>query len=127
MSANEPPDPIMLAISENLQSDQLESYLNRGRQLKHTPTEELERRWAELMREWVKNYTGFDHRERIDIQSELELRGTEPPFHLVEDVVCSLEQQRQQVANELQNLDPDRKAAIEELFRNEIAHLRKKH
>jgi hypothetical protein len=81
----------MLALVQNRELDELENYISRGRQLKHTPTEELERRWAELMREWVKNYTGFDHRERTDVQAELELRGIELPMHLVEEIMPSLD------------------------------------
>src|SRR5271163_4805281 len=112
---------------QNQELDDLESYLSRGRQLADAPTEELESRWTAQMREWVKNFTGFDHRERDDIQAELQLRGIEPPIRLVEDVMRSLRQLGQKAADDVKNFDPDRGTAIEECLRNKIARLRKKH
>jgi hypothetical protein len=74
MWMNESYDPTILAMLRNQEFDELENYVSRGRQLAHTPTEELESRWTAQMREWAKNFknfTGFDHRERHDIQAEL--------------------------------------------------------
>jgi hypothetical protein len=124
---NEPPDPTFLAMLRNQQFDDLENYVGRGRQLAGTPAKELERRWTALMRGWLENFTGFDHRERNDIQAELELRGIELPTRLVEDVMRSLGQLARKAADEIENFDLDRRAAIDEWLRNEVARLRPHH
>ena len=54
-----------------------------------------------LMREWTKDLTGFDYRERYDVQAELQLRGIEPPFRLIEDVMSFLGQRVKEMFNEL--------------------------
>jgi len=120
---NEPPDPTILAMVQNREFDEFESYVKRGRQLSHMSTEELECRWTAVIRAWLEDFTGFDHRERNDIQAELKSRGIELPHHLVEDVMPSLEQQFHKAGDEIKNFDLDRRMAIEEWLRSEVARL----
>ncbi len=122
-SNTDAPDPTMLAYLRSRQMDSLGDYLNRGRALKHASSEKLKARWAELMREWVKNFDGMDHREREDIEAELKMRDVELPMELVDDVVPVLRQLAMKTAEEVREADPNRKAEIEKQLRSEIANL----
>jgi hypothetical protein len=88
------PNPYFVAYIQIKRQNELASYLRRGRQRAQTPTETLEGRWVALMRQWGgawgKGNWDFDHRERDDVEAELELRGIELPGHLVRDVHTSL-------------------------------------
>jgi hypothetical protein len=51
-------DPF-LAMLRSIQLGERADYLSRGRRLRNLTTEELERRWIELMREWSNDFGGF--------------------------------------------------------------------
>jgi hypothetical protein len=79
---------IVLAYLENIRLQATADYVRRGRQLVDADTEELKQGWISEFRRWVGSLgTGdkIDQRPREDIESELQLRKTEPPFDLVQD------------------------------------------
>jgi hypothetical protein len=108
-------DPV-LTMLRSIQLEEVRDYLNRGRQLVDLATEELERCWINLMREWAKDFTGFVHtrryREQLDIQSEFQLRGREYPAHLIEDVFEVLQTRARETSAEVAR-DPERTAVAE--------------
>jgi hypothetical protein len=69
----------------NQQLQRLQDYLKRGRPFASAPLEELRPRSVALMRQWSKSIRGFDHRERDDIEAEMQLRKVEPPLDLVKE------------------------------------------
>jgi hypothetical protein len=79
---------IVLAYLENIQLEATLDYVQRGRSLAQVDIDELKRRWVVEFKGWVANLeTGnkLDPRPREDIESEMKVRGTEPPWDLVSD------------------------------------------
>jgi hypothetical protein len=77
---------LVLAYLQNQRIEALEAYLKRGRQLADIDDQELNRRWIVAFKTWAAEVAaGFQsgHRERLDLDSELMLRGKEPPFESV--------------------------------------------
>jgi hypothetical protein len=103
----------------NQRLEWLEDYLRRGRPLASTPLEELCPRWVTLMRSWMESIRGFDHRERQDIEAEMQLRKVDPPFDLVKDVLETLRRKSKEHMDELLQ-DPARFARLEEKLAEEI-------
>jgi hypothetical protein len=99
---------------------QLASYLQRGRQHAGAPTETLEDRWIVLMRQWLDAWSNdrweYDHRERDDVEAELELRGVELPGELIPDVYSSFGELAQKglMFAELRAMDPEVRERVDE-------------
>jgi hypothetical protein len=85
-------DREMLAYLENLRLEATADYVRRGRLLAALDDEELCRRWVDLFKLWVATDfdAGHDHRAREDVESELQLRGKEPPFDRVPDEMAAM-------------------------------------
>ena len=61
----------------------VQDYVNRGRQLEHTPEETLAEDWVSLMRAWAAAPESGQDPRRRDIEAEYSLRGVQPPYELV--------------------------------------------
>jgi hypothetical protein len=85
-------DPEMLAYLENLRLEATADYVRRGRLLAALDEQELRRRWVDLFKLWVASDfdAGHDHQAREDVESELQLRGGEPPFDRVPDEMAAM-------------------------------------
>ncbi len=107
-------DPdVVEAWLANQALERLQDYLKRGRSLAAAQLETLNSRWVYLMRSWAEDVRGkADHREREDIEAELQLRKVEPPFDLVKGAMATLRQKSKQAMAELQR-DPERLAREE--------------
>jgi hypothetical protein len=84
-------DPEMMAYLDSLRLEATARYVRRGRLLAELGDEELRQRWVRLFKLWLADYPEHDHREREDVESELQLRGLLPPFDRVPDdlaVMC---------------------------------------
>ena len=111
-------------LLENQTLERLQSYLNRDRRLAATSLEVLNARWIHLMEAWAEtaNSRGrTDHREREDIEAELQLRKAQPPFHHVKEVFEQLQRASEQAYQEitgqsdrLAHADSEIEAAIEQ-------------
>lgn len=115
-------DDLMLAWLANKKFEELESYLNRGRQLANTPLEELRTRWIAEMRAWAKVFRGFDHSAHEDIEAEMKLREVEPPFDLVRQELNAVRGAAKKAGAELLN-DPERRDAVDRDITAEIRQL----
>ena len=49
--------------------------------------EELRSRWVALMEKWAETLQRVDHREREDIEAEMQMRKVSPPFDLAKDAI----------------------------------------
>jgi hypothetical protein len=67
----------------------------------------------------MESIRGFDHRERQDIEAEMQLRKVDPPFDLVKDVLETLRRKSKEHMDELLQ-DPARFARLEEKLAEEI-------
>jgi hypothetical protein len=74
----------------NQQLERLEEYLKRGRPLASAPIEELNARWVTLTENWANSPRGVDHREREDIEAEMQVRKVTPPVELAKDAIQTL-------------------------------------
>jgi hypothetical protein len=115
-------DPdIVEAWLANQALERLQDYLKRGRSLAATPLGTLNGRWVYLMRTWGEDVRGkADHREREDIEAELQLRKVKPPFDLVKDAMAVLRQKSKEAMAELER-DPERLAREERDLAEKIA------
>jgi HAMP domain-containing protein len=75
-------DLINAYIAES-QMERLRGYLERGRKLADLPTEALNAAWVDLYRATRGRERASRENELQDLSSEFELRGIEPPMHLV--------------------------------------------
>ena len=74
----------MLAFFENKRMDATADYLRRGRHLAEVDIDELNARWIACFKDYAANFgTGHNHRPREDIESEMQVRGLQPPFESV--------------------------------------------
>jgi hypothetical protein len=116
-----PSQDIVEAFLANQQLERLQYYLQRGRPLSRVPLATLNAHWIGLMRAWVQNFTPrMDHREREDIEAELQLRKLEPPFDQAREVMDQLKQKSREQTDRLL-ADPLRLARTEISLREEIA------
>jgi hypothetical protein len=85
-------DPEMQAYLQSLRLEATADYVRRGRLLAEIDDEELRGRWVGLFRSWVMTDfgAGHDHRQREDVESELQLRGKDPPFDRVPDEMAAM-------------------------------------
>jgi hypothetical protein len=85
-------DQEMRAYLESLRLEATADYVRRGRLLAALDDKELCLRWADLFRGWVAADfgAGYDHKEREDVESELQLRGKDPPFDRVPGEMAAL-------------------------------------
>jgi hypothetical protein len=71
--------------------EQMADYIGRGRRLAAKDFAELRRHWMTLMRLWgAKTASAEDHKLREDIQAEMRIRGFQPPYNAVKDVLVQL-------------------------------------
>ena len=84
----EPPD-----IKAAIQIKQIEQYLARGRQLQHTPVEQLGERWTVAFKMWVRDRTLRSPRDHQDADAELRLRGVEPPRDTIKEEIAALQKE----------------------------------
>jgi hypothetical protein len=77
---------LVLAYLQNQRIEALEAYLKRGRQYADIDDQELNRRWIAAFKIWAAAAAAgvqSGHRERLDLDSEIALRGREAPFESV--------------------------------------------
>jgi hypothetical protein len=106
----------MLAYLENLKLEATAEYMRRGRHLANVDMEELSGWWVAAFKWWVPNIsTGstFDHQPRIDIESEMRVRGIEPPWALVSDEFKAMQKASRDFTDQLAR-DPARLAQKEQ-------------
>jgi hypothetical protein len=107
-------DPEMLAYLESLRLEATARYVRRGRLLAGLDDEELRRRWVRLFKLWIADYgSGHDHRERDDIESELQLRGLVPPYDRVPDELAVMREKWRAYRDELLK-DPEQVKQMEQ-------------
>jgi hypothetical protein len=112
--------PEMLAYVESLRFEAMAKYVQGGRILVRQEDEQLRRRWVDLFREWVSNFQfGHDHREREDVESELQLRGLLPPFDRVTEELAAM---RKKSGAHIEALlrDPERALRMEQRLNAEL-------
>jgi hypothetical protein len=110
---------IVDAYLANQQLEQLQDYLHRGRTLSEKSVEILNERWLELTSDWARDFgSKTDHREREDIQSELQLRKLEPPFDQAAEIIEEIRRK----SREHDRSDPERLARVEKSLNEAIAN-----
>jgi hypothetical protein len=91
-------------------------YLKRGRPLAAVDTDGLKGQWVAAFREWVQDTeVPRNHRERFDIEVELNLRGEDLPAALVVEENRMLEEKIQQKIQQVAK-DPALKAELDRIF-----------
>jgi hypothetical protein len=96
-------------------------YLRRGRLLATVDTDALKGRWVASYREWIQDpMAPHDHRGRLDIEAELDLRGEEIPAELVLDDTRKLEAAIQERLQQVER-DPALKAELDRKFQRDYA------
>lgn len=76
---------------ENELFEQTKDYLTRGRRFETMPDHDLNERWANSFRQFVRRRVGHHLRELADAGAELRLRGAGFPTHLVPSEVEQLQ------------------------------------
>src|ERR1700683_212794 len=104
----------------NQRLEQLEGYIKRGRSLANISVGELRARWMAAIRAWASSLSEFDHEEREDIEAEMKLRKTEPPYDLVREQLNAIRIAAKNVGAEILN-DPERRDAIDRHLTAEIS------
>ena len=86
MDEADPENELVLAYIQNQQLEAVEDYVRRGRQFAGIDDQELDQRWIAAFKIWVAAAVAGvqnDHRERLDLDSEIVLRGREAPHRSV--------------------------------------------
>jgi hypothetical protein len=76
---------------ENEVVERLEEYLGRGRRLQPLWNVDLIDGWVSIMNHWADGSTDFSDQNLDDYESEMILRGIEPPFDRVEERLAAAE------------------------------------
>lgn len=71
-------------LAENQMQD-VRNYVSRGRSFESASIDQLNSEWVALMRDWAADPRQSKNPRRTDIESEMTLRGLEPPYKLVKD------------------------------------------
>ena len=79
------------ATLENEAVERLEEYLGRGRRLQPLWNVDLIDGWVSIMNHWADGSTDFSDQNLDDYESEMILRGIEPPFDRVEERLAAAE------------------------------------
>ena len=65
-----------------------QSYVERGRQFEKATAEDLQTLFVQAFRDWRANLWGDGRRSRVaDVSAEYTLRGVDPPYALVDDLL----------------------------------------
>jgi hypothetical protein len=87
-------------------------YLRRGRPFAEVPTAHLMLRWLETVVAWADHYDSVRLRAQAsDLQTELELRRSDPPWRLVESALRVIDARTRQAIEALPKDAKDRIAA----------------
>jgi hypothetical protein len=87
-------------------------YLRRGRQFAEVPTAHLKVRWLETVVAWADHYDCERLRAQAsDIQTELQLRRSDPPWRLVESALRVIDKRTREAIEALPKDTKDRIAA----------------
>jgi hypothetical protein len=79
---------LLHGLIDNRSVEQAENYIRRGRRLARKDDAYLKHAWIGAMKLWSVNLANaVDHELREDLQSEMLLRGYEPPFESVKDII----------------------------------------
>lgn len=76
---------------ENEAAERLEEYLGRGRRLQRLWSVDLIDGWVSIVNQWADGSTDFSDQNLDDYESEMILRGIEPPFDRVEERLAAAE------------------------------------
>ena len=74
---------LVLVYLQNQRIEALDAYLKRGRPLADIDDQELNTRWIVAFKIWATAVAAGvqrGHRERLDLDTEIALRGREPPY-----------------------------------------------
>jgi hypothetical protein len=102
----------IVAYLQNRQFEAVEDYVGRGRQFADIDDKELDRRWIAAFKIWVAAAIAGvqnDHRERLDLDSEIALRGREAPHDSVVkewqvlQIIIAAQVSKQEVREKLKN------------------------
>jgi hypothetical protein len=77
---------MLLAYLKNEGMDATADYMRRGRHLANVDIGELNAQWIASFKDWVANLgqgQEYDQRPREDIESEMQVRGLQPPYESV--------------------------------------------
>jgi hypothetical protein len=103
----------------NQQLERLEEYLKCGRPLASASIEELKARWVTLTENWAKSPRGVDHREREDIEAEMQVRKVSPPVELAKDAIQTLRRKSKERTDKILQ-DPERYARMARELHEEV-------
>jgi hypothetical protein len=85
-------DKTVQALLANKQMEEVAEYLRRGRPFKEMPQADLNKGWAAAF-ELVLEHREKQYRQQLDdFGAELNVRGIEPPAHLVEKTMEKIKQ-----------------------------------
>jgi len=73
------------ATPEDEALERLEEYLRRGRRLRPLWNVDLTNGWVSIVNQWAEGSTDFSGQDLADYESEMLVRGIEPPFDRVEE------------------------------------------
>jgi hypothetical protein len=106
---------IVEAWLENQAMERLEAYLQTGRRFRDVPLDALSARWVQVIQSWASDpHSKFDHREHEEIEAEMRLRRSEPPFAEVRAALDRIKQASRERIDELRQDDPVRFAQWED-------------
>ena len=90
------------ATLENEAVERLEEYVRRGRRLQPLWNVDLIDAWVSIVNQWADGSTDFSDQNLDDCESEMILRGIEPPFDRVEERLAAAEAAEAKFETELQ-------------------------
>jgi hypothetical protein len=108
-------DELMLAFLRNKGFEHTREYVQRGRNLKEVPSRELKERWVAAFKQMVATLGRNEPPIRMDIESELSIRGEDPPFDEVKSEFEALQGAVAQATDELRANPEGFKTANDEI------------
>jgi hypothetical protein len=114
----------ILAMLENNSMEEMQDYLQRGRDLAHVSDGELVDAWVAQMNFWAEQSKDYYGRMYNDCTAELSLRKIEPPFDRAAEAFKKIIANDVAYTNELLK-DPARTAALEITIQAKLATLRR--
>jgi hypothetical protein len=114
---------LMLAHLENKRIERATEYARRGRLLELVPDEDLSREWLLAFRAWAASERGgqtYDHRALGDIESEMCLRGCDPPLNLAQEEIKILREASERRRHQLER-DPKKHMEFERKLSEDLA------
>ncbi len=102
--SNDPRTDLVEAYLADKRLEVASDYVRRGRSLQSLTDDDLNRDWLSAFRAWAMSAQArskFDRRPLDDMESEMCVRGYDPPYNLVETEITTLVEASRQTHDQL--------------------------